>query len=43
MVTLVKKVTSKDGTPIAFDRIGHGSPVILGDGALCHRAMGPYR
>jgi pimeloyl-ACP methyl ester carboxylesterase len=31
---------SKDGTPIAFDRIGNGSPVILVDGALCYRGMG---
>ena len=31
---------SKDGTPIAFDRIGTGPPVILVDGALCYRGMG---
>src|SRR5260370_6768991 len=31
---------SKDGTPIAFDRIGTGPPVILVDGALCCRGMG---
>jgi pimeloyl-ACP methyl ester carboxylesterase len=31
------------GTAIAFDRIGHGSPLILVDGALCYRAMGPSR
>jgi pimeloyl-ACP methyl ester carboxylesterase len=37
----VRKVLSKDGTAIAFDRLGHGSPVILVDGALCHRTMGP--
>jgi pimeloyl-ACP methyl ester carboxylesterase len=41
--TAVKKVFSKDGTAIAFDRIGHGSPLILVDGALCYRAMGPSR
>jgi pimeloyl-ACP methyl ester carboxylesterase len=34
------KVFSKDGTAIAFDRIGSGSPVILIDGALCYRGMG---
>ncbi|HMF62107.1 MAG TPA: hypothetical protein VK595_17125, partial [Vicinamibacterales bacterium] len=34
-------VHSKDGTTIAFDRIGQGPPVILVDGALCSRAMGP--
>ncbi len=31
---------SKDGTPIAFDRIGNGPPVILIDGALCYRGIG---
>jgi pimeloyl-ACP methyl ester carboxylesterase len=34
-------VLSKDGTAIAFDRLGHGLPVILVDGALCYRGMGP--
>jgi pimeloyl-ACP methyl ester carboxylesterase len=34
-------VRSNDGTAIAFDRIGHGSPLILVDGALCNRAIGP--
>jgi len=33
-------VLSKDGTPIAFTRVGDGPPVILVDGALCYRAMG---
>jgi pimeloyl-ACP methyl ester carboxylesterase len=37
----VNTVHSKDGTAIAFDRIGQGSPVILVDGALCSRTMGP--
>jgi len=35
------KVISKDGTAIAFDKLGHGEPVILVDGALCSRAFGP--
>lgn len=29
MSTTVSKVRSKDGTPIAFDRVGDGLPVIL--------------
>ncbi len=37
----MKSVVSKDGTPIAFDRVGSGSPIILVDGALCYRASGP--
>jgi pimeloyl-ACP methyl ester carboxylesterase len=37
----VNTVHSKDGTTIAFDRIGGGPPLILVDGALCSRAMGP--
>src|SRR5262249_51525009 len=41
--TVVNQVVSKDGTAIAFDRIGNGPPVILVDGALCHRGMGPSR
>ena len=31
---------SKDGTAIAFERIGNGLPLILVDGALCYRGMG---
>lgn len=34
-------VTSRDGTTIAYDRLGSGPPLILVDGALCHRGMGP--
>jgi pimeloyl-ACP methyl ester carboxylesterase len=37
----VSKVISKDGTPIAYSRIGSGPPVILVDGALCWREQGP--
>lgn len=39
-VPFVQTVLSKDGTAIAFDRIGSGAPVILVDGALCYRGMG---
>lgn len=34
-------VTSRDGTTIAYERVGKGPTVILVDGALCHRRMGP--
>ena len=35
------RVMSKDGTTIAFDRVGRGPPVILVVGALCSRSLGP--
>ena len=35
------RLTSKDGTEIAYTRAGTGAPLILVDGALCDRAMGP--
>ena len=35
----VDKVTSRDGTPIAFDRLGEGPPVIVVCGAMCGRAL----
>src|SRR5512143_418857 len=35
------KTTSKDGTPIAYERSGQGPALILVDGALCSRAFGP--
>ena len=35
----MKKVTSKDGTTIAFDQSGKGPVVILVDGALQYRAF----
>lgn len=34
-------VKSADGALIAFSRVGSGPPLILVDGALCTRAMGP--
>jgi hypothetical protein len=33
------KVTSSDGTQIAFDRLGDGPPVIVVGGAMCDRAL----
>ncbi len=37
----MEKVISKDGTSIAYDKHGTGSPLILVDGALCGRKFGP--
>ena len=37
----MEKTLSKDGTPIAFDRIGNGPALILVDGAMCSRGFGP--
>ena len=34
-------VISKDGTRIAYERMGSGPAVVLIDGALCSRAFGP--
>jgi len=39
-VHFAKTVLSRDGTAIAYDRIGGGPPLILVDGALCYRGMG---
>src|SRR5262249_47511917 len=39
--TSAETVRSSDGTAIALERRGQGPPLILVDGALCHRAMGP--
>jgi pimeloyl-ACP methyl ester carboxylesterase len=33
--------TSKDGTTIAYEKLGSGPPVVLVDGAFCRRAFGP--
>ena len=37
----MKKVTSNDGTEIAYEKRGTGPAVILVDGALCSRSFGP--
>lgn len=39
----MQTVTSQDGTTIAYDQTGRGDPVILVDGALCSRQLGPFR
>lgn len=35
------RVVSKDGTSIAFDRVGAGPPLILVDAAMCYSGFGP--
>jgi hypothetical protein len=35
--------TSADGTPIAFEVSGQGPALVLVDGAMCQRSMGPSR
>ena len=35
--------TSADGTRIAYETRGSGPALVLVDGAMCHRAMGPAR
>ena len=37
----MSKVTSKDGTTIAYEKRGTGSALILVDGALTYRSFGP--
>jgi pimeloyl-ACP methyl ester carboxylesterase len=37
----MQKVTSKDGTTIAYEKSGSGPAMILVDGALCYRGFGP--
>jgi pimeloyl-ACP methyl ester carboxylesterase len=40
-VVLMAKLTSDDGTTIGFERTGDGPALVLVDGALCHRGLGP--
>lgn len=39
----MKKVISKDGTRIAYEKIGSGLPLILVDGAMCYSLSGPMK
>jgi pimeloyl-ACP methyl ester carboxylesterase len=37
----MSEVISKDGTRIAYERLGQGPPIVLIDGAMCSRDFGP--
>lgn len=41
--TTTKFATSADGTQIAYESVGSGPALVLVDGALCQRSMGPSR
>jgi pimeloyl-ACP methyl ester carboxylesterase len=41
--TTTQTVTSKDGTTIAYEKIGSGPALVLVDGAMCYRDFGPCR
>lgn len=38
---VTRTLTSRDGTTITYDRLGSGPPLVLVDGAFCHRTFGP--
>jgi hypothetical protein len=38
---IMHTTTSKDGTTIAYEKLGSGPPLVLVDGAFCRRAFGP--
>jgi pimeloyl-ACP methyl ester carboxylesterase len=38
-----RDATSRDGTRIAYEVTGNGPALVLVDGAMCHRALGPAR
>src|SRR5215207_7139059 len=42
-LALMNTARSTDGTAIAYQTCGEGPPLILVDGALCYREMGPSR
>jgi pimeloyl-ACP methyl ester carboxylesterase len=37
----MEATSSRDGTPIAYSRLGKGPALVFVDGALCYRASGP--
>jgi pimeloyl-ACP methyl ester carboxylesterase len=37
----MKTAISRDGTPIAYEQLGSGPPLLLVDGAFCGRSFGP--
>ena len=39
IVTAHETITSRDGTPIAYESFGHGAPLIAVCGATCERAL----
>lgn len=41
--TDIQTVQSKDGTTIAYEKVGSGPALVLVDGALCYRDFGPCR
>jgi pimeloyl-ACP methyl ester carboxylesterase len=41
--TTIRRTTSADGTEIAYEVHGSGPALVLVDGAMCQRAMGPAR
>jgi pimeloyl-ACP methyl ester carboxylesterase len=41
--TTTLTTTSKDGTVIAYERVGTGPALVLVDGAMCYREFGPCR
>jgi pimeloyl-ACP methyl ester carboxylesterase len=43
MTQMTLTATSKDGTTIAYEKSGSGPALVLVDGALCSREMGPGR
>jgi pimeloyl-ACP methyl ester carboxylesterase len=41
--TRTQAVQSRDGTTIAYEKVGSGPALVLVDGALCYREFGPCR